>query len=296
MKDETAKPSAFIGKYGPADWLSLKQEVVDEGAFQREGILPLIEARAHHETDLEILDCGTGEGYFADRLQRVTRSTKVIGLDNYRSYLQRATSVFAKAPTAYVEADIYEMPFTDATFDIVASQSTFDILNGELMFREMVRTLKPMGWLYISMAYDSSFPFAPEFDRDLEERIRRNFDLYAVEWGQRIDVREGDSRSGRSLWHYAHRYGLKVLSLAVSDWVLYPNPEYSVKEKAILRLLLDFYYQASKRAAPEHAIDPAILEQWRQQLQVEIDRSRLTCIIHQNSLLAEKPLRDDSES
>jgi hypothetical protein len=296
MASEVKQRSAFIGRYGPADWLSLKQEVVDEQAFQLEGILPLIEARARHQLDLEILDCGTGEGYFAERLHRVTGSSRIIGLDNYRPYLKKAKSIFPYSPTAYLEADIYKMPFADATFDIVASQSTFDILSGELMFKEMMRVLKPMGWLYISMAYDSSYPFAPEFDRDVEERIRRNFDLYAMEWGQRGDIQEGDSRCGRSLWHYAQKYGLKALCFTVSDWMLYPSPEYSAKEKAILHLLLDLYYQASKRATPEHAIAPSALEDWRQKLQGEIDCGRLICIIHQNSLLAEKPLCDDSES
>lgn len=288
MADESKQRSAFIGQYGPADWLSLKQEVVDEGAFELEGIMPLIASRAQKQSNMEILDCGTGEGYFANRLHNATNSTKIVGLDIYLPYLKKAKKLFANSPTCYLGGNLYETPFWDETFDIVASQSTFDILNGDLMLKEMVRVLKPGGWMYISMAYDSSYPFTPQFDRAVEEKIRQNFDRYGMEWGQRGDIREGDSRCGRNLWHSVKKYGMNVLRYIVSDWILYPNPEYSAKEKAILHLLVDFYYQANKRADDENMIDPSILDKWKLKLQKDIDRNFLTCIIHQNSILAEK--------
>lgn len=288
--NKTKSRHAFIGQSGPADWLPLKQEVLDPAAFQREQILPLVRELAKYRPNMEILDCGSGEGQFTELLHGATNSSRIIGLDNYRRYLRKAQSNFPDVPIVYLQANIYKMPFADATFDIVASQSTFDVLNGKLMFKEMIRVLKPGGWIYLSMLYDSTYPYSPEPDRDLEAKILRNFDLYAVEWGESYGIKEGDSRAGRRLLHYAQSYGLNLLKLAISDWFLYPNPEYTSKEKAVMHLMLDIYFQASKRAPPEHAIDPVTLEKWKQKVQSDIDNSRTTFTHHQYSMLAEKPI------
>lgn len=289
MTEQTAR-NAFIGEYGPADWLSLKQEVLDPKAVELEGILPLIEERARTQPDMEVLDCCSGEGQFTVELHRATKSSNVIGLDNYRKYMEHARSTYAGMGLVSVEGDVYKLPFGDSAFDIVASRSTLEILNGEVMFKEMARVLKPGGWIYISLSYDSTYPFAPGPDRDLEMKIQRNFDVYAMEWGQVYGIRaKNGGRSGRFLPLYAWAHGMNILKLVASDWFLYPTPEFTSKEKAAILLQLDIVYQANKRVPTEDAVDPDALEEWYRRVQTDVENNRTTFSNHQYSLLAEKP-------
>lgn len=290
---ELLHQSAFIGEYGPADWLSLKEEVLDLKAQELEQIPPLIEERArNHPGELEVLDCASGEGQFTVELHRATNSSKVIGLDNFHKYMNIARSRYPEVGLICLGADLYKTPFADAAFDIVATRSTLDIMDGPRMFKEMVRVLKPGGWIYISLAYDSTYKFAPGPDRDLEMKIRRNYDVYAIEWGRSygIEAKNG-SRCGRFLPLYAWSHGLNILKLVSADWFLYPNPEFTNKEKAVMYLQLEMLYQASKRAKePEYAIDPMVLDQWYQRVLSDIANNRTTYASHQYSMLAEKPI------
>lgn len=282
--------SSFIGEYGPADWLRLKQEILDVPAFEREAILDLIEKRKDIET---ILDCGAGEGNLAQRLHSLADAKITCGVDLFRTYLETAKERQESAKIYYQEASFYQLPFNDAVFDLVAIQSTFDIMNGDRLMGEMLRVLKEGGWLYISMAYDSSYPFSPVYDEDLEHKIRTNFDVYAIQHEVSEGIRGGDARTGRKLWHYAYKYGLTTIRYTSSDWILYPKPKYTAEEKAVLHLLLQFYYQPTldpdNSKPSEHRVDPKRLNEWYQTRQRQIENSELTLNIHQNSLLAEKP-------
>jgi SAM-dependent methyltransferase len=291
---ENLDRNAFIGKYGPADWLTLKEEILDSKAVELEQILPLIEERARsHSRELEVLDVASGVGHFTVELHRAAHSNKVIGLDDYREYMDIARTRYHEIPLNCLEANLYKTPFADGTFDIVATRSTLDIMNGPMMFKEMVRVLKPGGWIYISLVYNSTYKFAPGPDHELEMKIRRAYDVCAIEWGRShgVEAKNG-SRGGRFLPRYAWDHGLKILKLVSADWFLYPNPEFTSKEKAVMFLQLDMLYQACKRVKdPEYALDPIALDRWYERVQSEIANNRTTYGSHQYSMLAEKPVQ-----
>jgi SAM-dependent methyltransferase/uncharacterized protein YbaR (Trm112 family) len=284
--------SVLIGDYGPADWLSLKEEVLDPPAQDLEKILPLIRARAERSVDdLQILDVASGQGRFTKELHAASRSEKVVALDNYLQYMRLAKEKYADLNHIQCLGNLYDLPFRNETFDIVATRSTLDIMDGPRMFREMVRTLKPGGWIYVSFVYDSTYKFAPGPDPDLEASIQKAYNRYAIEWGVSHGVAAVDgSRAGRFLPLYAWDNGLTIIKLVASDWFLYPQPEFTTEEKAALGLQLDMIYQSCRRARDsEYAIDADKLEQWRHRIQNEIAASRTTYTSRQFSLLAEKP-------
>ena len=291
MNDQTQR-SVLIGEYGPVDWLSLKEEILDPKAQELEHILPLVAQRAKKsKEELEILDVASGEGRFTTQLYAATKSTKIVALDNYEPYLKTARERYGQEGQVQCIGNLYDLPFQDGAFDIVATRSTLDIMDGPRMFREMVRVLKPGGWIYISLVYDSTYKFAPGPDVDLELSIERAYNRYAIEWGVSYGTKAvNGSRAGRFLPLYAWDNGLTIVKLVAADWFLYPNPEFTAKEKAVLNLQLEMIYQACKRAQePEYAIEASRLEEWYLRIRNEIDSSRTTYTSRQFSLLAEKP-------
>ena len=291
MSDETQR-SVFVGEYGPADWLSLKEEILDAKAQELEQILPSIAERARgSEEELKILDVASGEGAFTAQLRAASNSTKIVALDNYMRYLMIARERYGPEGQAQCIGNLYDLPFGNETFDIVATRSTMDIMDGQLMFAEMVRVLKPGGWIYVSLVYDSTYKFAPGPDADLELAIQRAYDRYAIEWGVSYGIRaKNGSRGGRFLPVYAWEHDLRTVKLVAADWFLYPDPEFTVKEKAVLHLQLEMIYQACKRAQESGcAIEDRRLEKWRLRIRDEIDSSRTTYTSRQFSILAEKP-------
>ncbi|GAA4156647.1 hypothetical protein GCM10022251_29240 [Phytohabitans flavus] len=282
----------LIGDYGPADWLTLKEDILDPGAQEREQILPLIAERARGaEADLEILDVASGQGRFTRQLYLASQSTRIIALDNYEQYLRIARERYGEAGHAPCIGNLYDLPFEDEAFDIVATRSTIDIMDGPRMFREMVRVLKPGGWIYVSLVYDSTYKFAPGPDADLESRIQRAYNRNAIEWGVSYGIQAvNGSRAGRFLPLYAWDNGLTLVKLVAADWFLYPNPEFTAEEKAVLHLQLDMIYNACKSAQePEYAIEASQLDEWYMRVKSEIDSNRTTYTSRQFSLLAEKP-------
>jgi SAM-dependent methyltransferase len=289
--DETHR-SVLVGDYGPADWLSLKERILDPGAQEREQILPFIAERARGSAEeLEILDVASGEGRFTAELYAASRSTKIIALDNYVQYLRIARERYSEAAWAPCIGNLYDLPFGPEAFDIVATRSTIDIMDGPRMFKEMVRVLKPGGWIYVSLVYDSTYKFAPGPDADLEFMIQRAYNRYAIEWGVSYGIKAvNGSRAGRFLPLYAWDNGLRIVKLVAADWFLYPAPEFTPEEKAVLHLQLDMIYGACQRAhGSDYAIDAGRLGEWHERTRGEIDASRTTYTSRQFSLLAEKP-------
>lgn len=293
MTDKTQR-SAFIGEYGPADWLSLKEEILDSKAQELEQILPSIAERAKgSKEELEILDVASGEGRFTAELRAASKSAKIVALDNYAPYLRTARERYGHVKHVQCIGNLYDLPFGDGTFDIVATRSTLDIMDGPRMFAEMVRALKPGGWIYVSLVYDSAYKFAPGPDADLELLIQRAYNRHAIEWGVSYGVKAvNGSRGGRFLPLYAWDHGLRIIKLVAADWFIYPNPVFTDKEKAVLHLQLEMIYQACKRAQePAYAIEAGRLDKWHLRLRDEIDASRTTYTSRQFSILAEKPLK-----
>jgi SAM-dependent methyltransferase len=113
-----------------------------------------------------ILDCGCGTG---SNLAMLGAYGRAVGFD-----LTRTGARFARAHGhAVAQASIAQMPFPDATFDLVASFDVFQCLPDDVegaAMAEASRVLKPGGWLLLHVA---ALPILHGKHSVLSEEVRR---------------------------------------------------------------------------------------------------------------------------
>jgi len=103
-----------------------------------------------------VLDVATGSGDLALSIEKGSPGSRVVGADFCRPMLEVA---HRKGLAELVEADGMNLPFTDATFDVVtAAFGLRNMASWEKGLSEMARVLKPGGHLLI---LDFSLPTIP---------------------------------------------------------------------------------------------------------------------------------------
>jgi SAM-dependent methyltransferase len=98
---------------------------------------------------MRVLDCGCGPGSVTVGLAEAVAPGEVVGIDIEPAQVDRAGAVAAERGVTNVRfetASVYELPYSDASFDAVFAQTLLEHL-GEPMraLREMMRVLKPGG-------------------------------------------------------------------------------------------------------------------------------------------------------
>jgi arsenite methyltransferase len=123
-----------------------------------------------------VLDLGSGSGtdVFCAAL-RVGESGRVVGVDITDEQLGKAVRLRDRdgfSQVEFVEAHIEELPFADASFDVVISNGVINLslLKGRV-FAEAARVLRPGGKLVIADIVSG---------HALKERTRRNVELWAA--------------------------------------------------------------------------------------------------------------------
>jgi arsenite methyltransferase len=123
-----------------------------------------------------VLDLGSGSGtdVFCAAL-RVGESGRVVGVDITDEQLGKAVRLRDRdgfTQVEFVEAHIEELPFADASFDVVISNGVINLslLKGRV-FAEAARVLRPGGKLVIADIVSG---------QALKERTRRNVELWAA--------------------------------------------------------------------------------------------------------------------
>jgi arsenite methyltransferase len=123
-----------------------------------------------------VLDLGSGSGtdvFCAARL--VGASGRVVGVDFTDEQIAKATRLRDRdgfTQTELVEASIDDLPFEDASFDVVISNGVINLSPVKhRVFAEAARVLRPDGKLAIADIVSG---------RALKERTRRNVELWAA--------------------------------------------------------------------------------------------------------------------
>jgi len=96
--------------------------------------------------DAQVLDlcCGTGDMAFA--LHRESASACIVGADFSHAMLVRASAKSAGRALQWIEADALQLPFPDASFDLVTSAFGFrNLADYDAGWREIRRVLRPGG-------------------------------------------------------------------------------------------------------------------------------------------------------
>jgi ubiquinone/menaquinone biosynthesis C-methylase UbiE len=122
-------------------------EVARRNFFQTRVELPLIAGLFKPPRNVRVLEVGCGRGVALPTLAQRLQPAELVGLDCDPEAL-----AIAHARTAgvarLVEADACEMPFEDASFDLVFDFGTFyHAADPEKMLSEIVRILAPGGTL-----------------------------------------------------------------------------------------------------------------------------------------------------
>jgi arsenite methyltransferase len=123
-----------------------------------------------------VLDLGSGSGtdVFCAAVQ-VGAGGGAVGVDFTRAQLDKATGLRDRdgfSQVSFVEARIDELPFEDASFDVVISNGVINLsVVKPRVFAEAARVLRPGGRLALSDIVSG---------KPLKERTRRNVDLWAA--------------------------------------------------------------------------------------------------------------------
>jgi ubiquinone/menaquinone biosynthesis C-methylase UbiE len=109
---------------------------------------------AETKDGIKILDCGCGFGGNISSLNQRFANVEFTGLNIDPRQLERARSQIHPLNNnriEFVEGDACELPFADASFDIVfAVECIFHFPSREKFFQEAIRVLKPGGKLVLS--------------------------------------------------------------------------------------------------------------------------------------------------
>ena len=168
---------------------------------------------------LDLLDVGCGPGNITTDLANRVKPGRTVGIDAAETVVDTARAAAEEQGVTGVEfevADVYDLPFADASFDVVhAHQVLQHLADPVAALREMHRVCRPGG---VVAARDSDYEamtWHPE-----SAGISRWLDMYrAVARANR-----GEPDAGRWLLHWAHAAGFSDVTASASTWC-YATPE-----------------------------------------------------------------------
>lgn len=164
-----------------------------------------------------VLDCGCGPGRITRDFARIVGPTgAVTGID--RTIDQAAdgadTTDASTAPVRFEAADVYALPFADASFDAVFSHALFEHLREPpRAAREILRVLKAGGVVGLRSPDWGGFLLDP-FDDAIERAIRRYEAL--------VTANGGDIFAGRRLSGILRNAGAEDIKVSAT-YEIYPD-------------------------------------------------------------------------
>lgn len=136
---------------------------------------------AHLKPGMRVLDCGCGTGSITLGLAAAVAPGEVIGIDREGAQLARARAAARASSVPNVDfrqAEIYALPFPDASFDAVMAHAVLQHLSApEDALQEIPRVLKPGGFVGVreeDRGADLIYPLTPE--------LQQAFDLLMQAW------------------------------------------------------------------------------------------------------------------
>jgi ubiquinone/menaquinone biosynthesis C-methylase UbiE len=145
----------------------------------------LILSRAPDKPVLDILDVGTGPGFFAIILSQAGH--RVTGIDCAEGMIKKARENAAKygiSPT-FMQKDCHELPLIDNSFDLIVSRNVTWTLRDPLeVYRQWQRILRPGGRLLIFDANWHRHHYDEELRREVERREKECIRIYGSTYSE----------------------------------------------------------------------------------------------------------------
>jgi ubiquinone/menaquinone biosynthesis C-methylase UbiE len=165
----------------------------------------------HLQSGMSLLDCGSGPGSITIDLAALVAPGEVIGIDMAENHLEigrRNAKERGVSNIRFETANVYELPFTDNSFDAVFSHAVVEQLDDPLKaLREQYRVLKPGGILAIRDADRAGELFWPQNDT-----LTDLLDL----WNRVMQHNGADPFVGRRLRSLLNETGLKRIEASAS--------------------------------------------------------------------------------
>lgn len=235
----------------------------------------------HLRPGQDVLDIGCGPGTITLDLAALVAPGRVIGLDNVETPLiaARAEAVArGDARTEFRIGDALDLPFDDASFDVVHAHQVLQHLTDPVKaLQEMIRVCRPGGWIAARDADYAAMNWYPELPE--LERWRQTYRAVARSNGAEPDA-------GRRLRAWARAAGLTEPRVTASTW-LYADPEscrWWGNSQADRCAGETFSRQAMEQGLRPADID-GIVHAWRQW---GSDPDAWFCLVH-GELLAQRP-------
>lgn len=165
--------------------------------------------------------------------------------------------------------DFAASPGNRGRFDLVMAQAFLDIVELGPAVKDLVALARLGGLLYFPITFDGESIFEPAHEDD---------DSVLARYHASMD-RNGNSRTGRSLFHALSAEGTEVLDLGSSDWIVYPESDgYPNDEAFFLEYVIGMVEETVGEAA----------RNWATTRRQQVADGKLLYMAHQVDCLARK--------
>ncbi len=168
---------------------------------------------------MDLLDCGAGRGTITSGLAQLLSPGRVVGIDISEKAVERAADDYSGPDfenLTFRQADVYELPFEDETFDAAFSHACLSNLQEpSRALEEMWRVLRPGGVLGIRDSDDEAAVSAP-----VDGPMGRWYELFAG----LFRANGGDPRFGRKLRGVAAQVGFERYEIG-GGYQVFAQPE-----------------------------------------------------------------------
>lgn len=179
-----------LWSYSSKGYSSIIKDELD--SFRPKAWTELIEAQVDNKENLNILDIGTGPGFFSIILSK--KNHNVIGIDCTKNMIDEAkrNADISDVNPTFMVMDSHELEFKDNTFDLILSRNvTWTLINPIKAYKEWKRVLKPNGTLLV---FDANWNLH-KYDKSVFEDVEKREAKFRARYGKPYDTYEGPEES-----------------------------------------------------------------------------------------------------
>ena len=203
--------------------------------------------------------------------------------------LERIISRFAQMLNVEYQPEALENFLAKQTapqWDVLVAHAFLDLVDLESTLPELVRVVKPGGYLYLTLNFDGGTTFEPPIDPVMDAKIESLYHA-SMETRQIAGRPAGSSHTGRQLFTSLRQLGLPILAAGSSDWVVCAGAQgYPEDEAFFLSFILDTI-ENSLGGLPEQVADR--FPSWMDTRRAQLEAGELVYIAHQLDILAVRP-------
>ena len=173
----------------------------------------------HLRPGMRVLDIGCGPGSITIGLARYVSPAEVVGIDQAQEALDAAVRLAADESVSNVsfrQADVYDLPFEDASFEVVyGHQIVQHLADPVAALTEARRVLTPGGYVALRDADYGTMTHHPHDPM---------LDVWLTRYHEAARANGGEPDAGRRLAGWVRAAGFEHIHPTASTW-LYATPE-----------------------------------------------------------------------